>query len=540
MLPKLSFAALLFWSTALSAQTPAADTTIAGQTLPLLPIETLIAQLQRPANGPAVVHRQVAFRGRLFAPTSGLDTLRVPLDLEEVYFLDEVSFSQVAFLAPVRLERTHFAGGLSFAEAHFTDDFSLHASHLAKHATFQKTHFLGDADLSASHFAGVTSFVGAHFAGQRTHFAQTQFDNAAYFEQAAFVAPATFTDAAFAGIASFKETTWSQPLSFAGVRFADQALFWDAHFAEEVSFDSGRADGEVAFDRARFSGEASFADFTFARAAHFRSATFGQAHFDGAYFRQEADFSDSEGRVIRLSAFFNRSLDLSRATFALIDLRSAGSGFDLRCEQPPLPAPAALRPHPSALAPASRPSRHSRLDPRRRPRPNLRRPVPPIPSPRLERRRRSLPRRAHGPPMPRTCLEPTSTLGSRTMATKCELRHGPPANNRLHARHHPPLRLGVPHRFQFHALRLQRSPAHPRRLHHLQPLHLHPPQLPRLRRDGQAQTPRCRRSLARLGLLRPAHRRSFDPRAVIWPLLPYCWRSATALRSCLKTHLGSR
>ena len=54
MLPKFFFADLLFLSTALSAQTPAADTTIAGQTLPLLPIETLIAQLQRPANGPAL------------------------------------------------------------------------------------------------------------------------------------------------------------------------------------------------------------------------------------------------------------------------------------------------------------------------------------------------------------------------------------------------------------------------------------------------------------------------------------------------------
>ena len=92
-----------------------------------------------------------------------------------------------------------------------------------------------------------------------------------------------------------------------------------------MSFDSGRADGEAAFDRARFSGEASFANFTFARAARFRSATFGQARFDGAYFRQEADFSESEGRVIRLGAFFNRSLDLSRAAFALIDLRPVGT-----------------------------------------------------------------------------------------------------------------------------------------------------------------------------------------------------------------------
>ena len=248
-----------------------------------------------------------------------------PLEFEEVYFLDEVSFSQVAFLAPVRFERAHFAGGLSFAEARFTAAFSLRASHLAKHATFQKTHFLGDADLTASRFAGVASFVGAHFAGHSANFAQTQFDNAAYFEQAAFAAPATFTDAAFAGIASFKETAWAQPLSFAGVRFADRALFWDARFAEAVSFDSGRANGEVAFDRARFSGEASFADFTFAREAIFRSATFGQARFDGAYFRQEADFSESEGRVIRLGAFFNRSLDLSRAAFALIDLRPAGA-----------------------------------------------------------------------------------------------------------------------------------------------------------------------------------------------------------------------
>ncbi len=323
MLPKSLFVAALFFSTALDAQTPAADTTIAGQTLPLLPIETLIAQLQRPAN--AIVYRQVAFGGRLFAPTSGLDTLRVPLRFEDVHFLDEVSFSHVAFLAPVRFERTHFAGGLSFAQARFTDAFALRASHLAKHATFQKTHFLGAADLSASRFAGTASFVGAHFAGQHAHFAQTQFDHAAYFEQATFAAPATFTDAAFAAIAAFKKTVWARPLSFAGVRFADQVLFWDAHFAEEVSFDRGRADGAISFDRARFGGRASFADFTFARAARFRGATFGQAQFDGAYFREAADFSESEGRVLRLDAFFHRSLDLSRAAFARIDLRSAGA-----------------------------------------------------------------------------------------------------------------------------------------------------------------------------------------------------------------------
>ena len=245
--------------------------------------------------------------------------------------------------------------------------------------------------------------------------------------RATFAAPATFTDAAFAGIASFKETTWAQPISFAGVRFADRALFWDARFAEEVLFDSGRADGEVAFDRARFSGEASFADFTFARTASFRSATFGQARFDGAYFRQEADFSESEGRVIRLGAFFNRSLDLSRAAFALIDLRTAEAdstfamGSHLYLHQPrfgriqvrwPQLAghlAAADSTHAAALDPTYAALYHQFL------------------AQGLNGDAAACHAERMGPPAPRTRLERASALGPRTVATKCELRHGPPS-----------------------------------------------------------------------------------------------------------------
>ena len=438
------FVAALFSSTALSAQTPAADTTIAGQTLPLLPIETLIAQLQRPAN--AIVYRQVAFRGRLFAPTSGLDTLRVSLDFEDVYFLDEVSFSQVAFLAPVRFERTHFAGGLSCAQARFTAAFALRASHLAEHATFQKTHFLGGADLSASRFAGIASFVGAHFAGQHAHFAQTQFDHAAYFEQAAFAAPATFTDAAFAAIAAFKETAWARPLSFAGVRFADRALFWDAHFAEGASFDRGRADGEVAFDRALFGGRASFADFTFARTARFRGTTFGQAQFDGAYFREAADFSESEGRVLRLGAFFNRSLDLSRAAFARIDLRPTGADSTFAANSRfylHQPRFGRIQVRWSQLAGhlAAADSTHAALDPtyaalchqfRAQ---GLGGDAAACHAERMDHQRLG---RAY---------DRAGALGPRVVAAEFGVRHGPRAHTRLHARHRPPLRLGLPRRF---------------------------------------------------------------------------------------------
>ena len=340
--PKYLLAALLLCSTALAAQTPAADTTIAGQTYTVLPVETLIAQLRGPADGPRATHRQVAFRGRLFAPTAGLDTVRVALDCADVHFLDEVSFSQVVFLAPVLLTGVDFAGGLSLAGAHLAAPFALRDSRTAKHATFQQARFDRSADFTASHFAGVASFGKARFAGTAAAFAQAKFAGAAYFEEAEFTAPAEFTDAAFAGVAAFKATTWARSLSFAGARFADQAQFWDARFASAATFASGRADGEVAFDRARFTGPTSFAGFIFAQAARFRTTRFGRADFTGAYFRKEADFNNAEATTVDLRAIFNRSLDLSRANFAQLDLRVADAdstfadGAQLYLQQPRL------------------------------------------------------------------------------------------------------------------------------------------------------------------------------------------------------------
>ena len=316
-------AALLLCGKAQATQTPAAETTIGGQTYAVLPVETLIAQLRGPAGGPPVIYRHVAFRGRLFAPTAGLDTVRVALDCQDVHFLDEVTFSKVVFLAPVRLTGVDFAGGLSFAGTRLAAPFALRDSRMAKHATFQRVRFDRGADFTASRFVGVAAFGKAHFAGTTAEFAQAEFADAAYFEEASFTAPADFTDVTFSGVAAYKATTWTRSLSFAGARFANQTQFWDARFASEATFASGRADGEIAFDRARFNGPASFAGFTFAQAARFRATHFGTADFTGAYFRKEADFNNGEATAVQLRAFFNRSLDLSSARFALLDLRVA-------------------------------------------------------------------------------------------------------------------------------------------------------------------------------------------------------------------------
>ena len=110
----------------LGARADRADTTIADQTYALLPAADLLSSLQR-AQGP--IHlRATAVVGPLYAPTAGLDTVRVSFQLDDVFFLDEVTLNNVVFLGPVQGERTTVANGLSLTNAHFHSAFGLRAS----------------------------------------------------------------------------------------------------------------------------------------------------------------------------------------------------------------------------------------------------------------------------------------------------------------------------------------------------------------------------------------------------------------------------
>ena len=301
----------------LGARAERADTTIAGQTYALLPAADLLSRLQR-ETGP--IHlRATAVVGPLYAPTAGLDTVRAAFHLDDVVFFDEVTLNNVVFLGSVQGERTTFANGLSLMNARFHSAFGLRASRSGKHLNFKETVFRADADLADGDFAGPNSFINARFAGT-TRFARTRFGSAAYFEGTHFTGQTDFADARFAGVASFKDARWNGPASFAGARFAERALFWRTQFLDAADFAAARADGEVSFNRATFADQAHFADFTFAQAAHFTNATFAHVNFGGSYFRKEADFNGVQARTLRFNAFFNRSLDLSRATIGTLDL----------------------------------------------------------------------------------------------------------------------------------------------------------------------------------------------------------------------------
>ena len=294
-----------------------ADTTIADQTYALLPAADLLSRLQQ-AKGP--IHlRATAVVGPLYAPTTGLDTVRAAFHLDDVFFLDEVTLNNVVFLGPVQGERITLASGLSLINTRFHSTFGLRASRSGKHLNFKQAVFHADADFADGDFAGPNSFINARFAGAAL-FARTRFAAAAYFEGTHFAGQTDFVDARFAGVASFKNARWNGPASFAGARFAERALFWRTQFLAAADFAAARADGEVSFNRAIFADQAYFAEFTFAQAAHFTNATFARADFGGSYFRKDADFSGVQARTLRFNSFFNRALDLRRAAIGTLDL----------------------------------------------------------------------------------------------------------------------------------------------------------------------------------------------------------------------------
>ena len=296
----------------------AADTTIAGQRYSLIDAEKLLNRIQRAA---APIHlRQTAVLGRLHAPTAGIDTVRVPLHFDEVLFLDEVTLNNVSFLGSLHCERTIFNDGLSLVGTHFKEAFTLRESQSGKHLNLKSAHFEGDVDLSDSYFAEPSSFIEVHFSS-RARFNRTSFGAAAYFEKARFSGQTEFNDVRFVGVTSFKDATWEEDALFTGARFRERAIFWRTRFLNEANFTSVRADGEISFNAATFAGTAKFTDFTFAQAAHFADIVFDQALFHGSYFRKEADFSDTEGNILRFGSFFNRSIDLRHSMIGTLDLR---------------------------------------------------------------------------------------------------------------------------------------------------------------------------------------------------------------------------
>lgn len=302
--------------------TGARDTTIAGQTYALLPVETFAAQLRQ---GSAPLHYQhTVFAGRLEARMAGIAEVRVPLELEDVRFLDQVVLDGVVFRAPVQGVGLYFQRGLSLVSACFDGDLNLRAAQWRGPFSANQAVFAGRTRLENCHFFATASWIGASFSGPTTTLARTRFEAGAFFEEARFAGPTDFADAYFEAISSFKRTSWQNKASFAGARFKDRSFFWGTDFAGPASFDDARFGSETSFSKARFARAATFRRLTFVHPVHFDQVEFAAgADFSGSHFKRLADFSDSEAAApLELGALFSGDLDLRRCRAPLVDLRA--------------------------------------------------------------------------------------------------------------------------------------------------------------------------------------------------------------------------
>ncbi|MSR84124.1 MAG: hypothetical protein EXS58_14570 [Candidatus Latescibacteria bacterium] len=306
------------------------DTTIAGRTYALLPIEALASQLRQ--GRVPLRYRRTAFAGRLEARMAGIEEVRAAVELEDVQFLDQLVLDRVVFRAPVQGIGVFFQKGLSVLGARFDAGLDLQDSEWRGPFSANQALFAGRTRFANCHFYATASWIGAGFAGPAAVLARTRFEEGAFFEEARFAGPADFADVYFEGLSSFKRASWGNGVSFAGAHLKDRSFFWNASFGGPASFDEARFGSEASFHQARFAQAATFRRVGFVHAVHFDQVEFSAgANFGGSHFKRLADFADSRsGGALELGAVFTGDLDLRRCHAPLVDLRlPAGSTPDI-------------------------------------------------------------------------------------------------------------------------------------------------------------------------------------------------------------------
>ena len=313
---------LLLAPTALSAAQAISDTTIDGESYEVVPIEAVLLRLRTALSGSAIELRGAAVRGRLFAPTAGIDTVTASVRFADVHFLDEVSFNGVVFRQPVEFSDCVFGGGLAAFGAVFETDLDMSGCHSRSHLSFKQAQFIGQVDFSDCQFDAVSSFIETRF-GAEVSFARARFEDAAYFERAEFEGKTRFDDAFFERRAVFQAAQWRRSADFSGVRFEEQSLFRRAVFESHASFETVRFFNDASFTGATFDAGASFRGATFIRQSRFdRMAARGETSFAASLFRKRVSFRGSRfhGDLV-LSGSFMDTLDLVDARGGTADLR---------------------------------------------------------------------------------------------------------------------------------------------------------------------------------------------------------------------------
>ncbi len=323
--------ATLFIAATAQAQAPAiGDTTIKGQRYAQIDATDFLTALRTAKAGTQIEYSATAVRGPVFAPTSGLDTVRATLSLTDVIFLGEVALSNVVFAADFRGEHIEFRGGVSAFKTRFDADFALKQSTSRRHTNFKQASFAAGSDFSGSAFEQTASFIETHFS--QSTFSHARFAGEAYFERAAFAAEADFRDAFFEGNAQFKNVRFNGDVDFGGARFIQRTRFWQSHFARRALFDNARSRGEISFGKAVFSGPAHFRHITFVHPVGFAGAEFHQpVTFAGSHFKKAVDLSGGRFHAdLDLNADFKSAIDLRHSRGPHLDLLPAVDARDVQ------------------------------------------------------------------------------------------------------------------------------------------------------------------------------------------------------------------
>lgn len=273
--------------------------------------------------------RDYNFRGVWFPNEVRFDDVDAQADFSYATFNGEADFGSTKFYQIAAFTKAIFKGSAYFAEAEFHNEAAFLFSTFESEADFSDAKFKGVADFSETKFIAKANFAATFSGG--VDFSGSLFSSRANFEEAVFDIPnASLIDP----ILDFSRAKFNGQVSFSSVRFENRSNvpenldFSDARFAEEVDFTSAAFGARTSFRRAVFGAEADFSPKKrveeggspayFKQDADFSETTFGgKANFADAVFIRDASFSDATfaGEANFSHAEFKLNLDLSEATF---------------------------------------------------------------------------------------------------------------------------------------------------------------------------------------------------------------------------------
>ena len=225
-------------------------------------------------------------------------------DFRYANFGERATFSSATFSKLANFSSATFGDSAFFSSATFGDSADFSSANFGDRAYFKSATFGERADFETASFGDHAGFRSATF-GERANFLSATFGDGAYFYSATFGDRADFGDATFGNRADFYSATFGDSAYFLSATFGDSAEFYSATFGDRANFLSATFGANASFPIATFGDNAIFHEAVFGDGAYFYSATFGdrtgfteaeflgRAHFEAAEFKGYVAFKSA-------------------------------------------------------------------------------------------------------------------------------------------------------------------------------------------------------------------------------------------------------